>query len=189
MNLGWAIRTINYGNLTLGDIIDSRYGFIYSSNPGPGQLRIGYVNLGGGLAFHNNRFIVGYYIDHINEPNLSPFLGGNSALPMKHVIHAAIKICNFNGDKINLSAIGFLNSNRTFAQLVLRISLNYKSIKLGTMQRLNDALIFCAGYSKDKFQVNYSYDIIMPRLTKKTAGSHELSVGLLLGKVREKKTE
>ena len=43
-----------------------------------------------------------------------------------------------------------------------------------------DAFIFMVGVQQDYFKVGYSYDVTLSQLGNSTAGSHEITIGILL---------
>jgi type IX secretion system PorP/SprF family membrane protein len=186
LNLGLISRSIELGALTFGDQIDSRYGFIYETQQAlPASSRILIPNIGAGIAFHAERFIVGYSLDHINEPNQSLYLGTESKLPARHIGHGAISIYQEENSKYTLSLTGLYIRQQGFQQLVAGFSGSFMRLNTTLMYRNGDALIFCLGYVGKRIQARYSYDLTVSRLTNKTGGAHEISLGFLLGQRKE----
>jgi len=74
--------------------------------------------------------------------------------------------------------------------LNLGIYMIEKSFMFGGWYRNNidfrpDAIIALAGFAKEKFQVGYSFDLTLSKLSNYSYGSHEISLTLFLGQKSE----
>lgn len=183
LNMGLISRSLNMSLAILGDPIDPRYGFIYSGNSG--NPRVIVPNLGLGFAFHGDRFILGYSLNHFNQPNQSFQVGISSKLPASHLVHGALRVYQVDNNKYSIGLTGLYARQQDFTQVVMGIRGSIKRFSAAMMYRNDDALIFCLGYIGNRFQTRYSYDITTSKLTNKTGGSHEISLGILLGQRKE----
>jgi len=61
----------------------------------------------------------------------------------------------------------------------------YGKFNAGMSYRYRDALVFLIGYNFERVHVAYSYDLTTTRLRNYNMGTHEVSIGLDIGKVRK----
>ena len=172
--------------LTFGDQIDSRYGFIYSSNTTITNPNVHYALLNAGLVIHAKRFLLGYSAANINQPTTG-FMA-ESRLPIRQTLHSSIRLLQKEGKRKSALYANLLYiKQQDFHQLLPSISYRYGKWKAGCGFRKGDAAIGMIGYTGKKLSVAYSYDYTISRLTNSTAGSHEFTLGLILGKLNEKR--
>lgn len=179
-------RSLDWSKLTFGDQIDSRYGFIYGTQQVIPNSSIRYINFNVGAVIHSNTFLISYAMHNANSPSIG-FIG-NSRLPMRHTVHGALRIFNHEAkrsSKIYLTAL--YRTQQDFTEIRGGASFQHGKIKLGVLYRNGDALIGMIGFTGKRFVVGYSYDYTVSRLTNATAGSHELSLTYLFGKMKEER--
>ena len=75
-------KALDWSNLTFGDMIDPRRGFIYETADTPRGETVKKVDFGAGLLAFTEKFYAGVAGHHLNEPNES-LVVGTSRLPMK----------------------------------------------------------------------------------------------------------
>ena len=178
-------RVLHPSKLTFGDQIDSRFGFVVPTSSSVTSKRTNFLNLNAGLILHSNRFLAGYSISNLNEPNQSIFFS-NSTLFMRHTLQGAYRI-NMN-NKENLSGFylsAMYSKQRNFSGFLPGIIYRYKSIRAGLAYRNEDAYIINAAYSGKKLSIGYSYDYTISKLTIQTGGSHEITLNFTFGKLNE----
>jgi type IX secretion system PorP/SprF family membrane protein len=181
-------RALDASKLTFGDQIDSRFGFVYqTSDDIPFNRRANFINLNAGLVLHSNRFLIGYSVSNLNEPNQSLSMS-SSILNMRHTLQGAFRI-NFN-DTENLSGF-YLSTHyskqKDFTSFLPGLIYRYKSVRAGLAYRNDDAYILNAAYSGKNLSIGYSYDYTVSKLTNKTGGSHEYTINWTFGKLNEKR--
>lgn len=179
-------RSIDWSKLTFGDQIDSRYGFIYETQQNMSNSSVRYINFNLGAVLHSKTFLVSYAMHNANSPSIG-FID-NSRLPVRHTTHGALRIFNDESKrstKIYLTAL--YRAQQDFSEMRGGASLQYGKIKLGVLYRNRDALIGMLGFTSKRIVVGYSYDYTVSRLTNVTAGSHELFLTYLFGKMQEER--
>lgn len=181
-------RSINAGNMTFSDMIDNRYGFIYSSNQTITNTSVNYFDVNAGAFIFSKKLYGGVGVRHLLFPNESLIQQGENYLPVRVAIHtgAIIKLNKNSKIKSYLSPnILFINQG-LYQQLNIGSYLGKEPVLGGLWFRhtfLNsDALIALIGLSIKKFKIAYSYDWTVSRLAPGTGGSHEISIMLGLGK-------
>ncbi|MEG2070395.1 MAG: PorP/SprF family type IX secretion system membrane protein, partial [Bacteroidales bacterium] len=86
-------KTLNWNNLTWGDMIDPKYGFIYATNePDPGKTSRGIFDLSAGFLGYTKNFYFGVAAHHITNPYEGFLVAPNSdspeaRLPVKWTAH------------------------------------------------------------------------------------------------------
>lgn len=177
--VGFLQRSLNTDNLTFGDQIDDRYGFIYATQEIFDNDEKLFADFAAGALLYNQIFYGGFAFHHITEPN-EGFLG-SSALPFKFTTHFGAMIPL--GKKRKYAGDLFISPNilfqlqQSFYQLNVGLYAGKGPIVGGVWYRNNDSFIALVGLQRDTWRIGYSYDVTISRLTNRTAGSHELSLG------------
>jgi type IX secretion system PorP/SprF family membrane protein len=181
-----ASRKLDPSLLTFGDQIDSRYGFIYSSNTTISYPNVHYALLNAGLVIHAKRFLIGYSAANVNQPNFG-FMA-ESRLPIRQTLHSSLCLFQKEGKrKSALYANVLYMKQQGFHQILPSISYRYGKWKAGCGFRKGDAAIGMLGYTGKRLSIAYSYDYTISTLTNQTGGAHEFTLGLILGKLNEKR--
>jgi type IX secretion system PorP/SprF family membrane protein len=178
-------KYIDWSQLTFGDMIDPRRGFIYQTGDVPrGVGRRGFFDVSAGLVGFSKNFYFGAAFHHLNRPDESMILG-QSRLPVKFTGHvgANIKL----GQRGRYSSTTFLSPNiiyqnqNGFQQLNIGAYLKYESFTIGAWYRNKDAFILTVGINTEKYRIGYSYDLTVSQLGNGVSGgSHEVSLGINL---------
>ncbi len=200
---GVTMKSINYSNLVFGDQI-ARGGDIPTIED-PTQTKI-YLDIGTGALLYTKKFWAGLSLYHLNRPN-ETLLGenGTSTLPIKYSLHSGYKIM-LNSEEKDLSKQRSLSPAMNYrAQLefdqldigfyytrdVLNIGLWYRGLpgfkpyKPGYAN--HDAIAILIGATKDRFNIGFSYDITISKLTMRTFGATELTLSYQMCKLNKKK--
>jgi type IX secretion system PorP/SprF family membrane protein len=181
--VGFMQRSLDTRNLTFGDQIDDRYGFVYTTQEVFDNADKIMFDAGAGAVIYSDVFYGGVAFHHITEPN-EGFLG-NSKLPFKFTAHAGAMIPI--GRSRKYAGEAFISPNilfqlqQSFYQLNVGIYAGKGPFVGGLWYRSNDSFIALVGFQKGIFKIGYSYDITISRLTNATAGSHEISLGFQFG--------
>ncbi|MFM2286264.1 MAG: hypothetical protein RLZZ543_1761 [Bacteroidota bacterium] len=182
-----ASKRLDASLLTFGDQIDSRYGFIYSTSETISYPTYHLALLNAGMVIHAKRFLIGYSAANINRPSTS-FNITSSVLPIRHILQSSYRILQREGKRTSALYANLLYiKQQYFYQVLPSISFRYGKWKLGAGYRYEDALIGMLGYTGKRLSVGYSYDYTVSSLTNITGGSHEFTLGLILGKRNEKR--
>lgn len=181
-------KAIDWSQLTFGDMIDERYGFIYPTNETPVNSSVQGVDFSGGWLAYTKYFYGGFAVHHLTEPKETFLLGDDTQLPRKFTAHMGLVV------PINkrYPKEGAISPNILFQQQGQEFSGNpnarqmylgmygYKGpIVGGIWYRAQDAFIVLVGIHTEYVRFGYSYDITTSKLTNKSGGSHEVSLALL----------
>jgi type IX secretion system PorP/SprF family membrane protein len=175
-------KTIDWSDLTFGDMIDPRYGFVYPTGETPGSDQVNNADFSVGFLGYSEKVFVGAAIHHLTEPVESFFSDNNARLYRKYTVHAGMNI-PFND---RFPEEGSISPNILFQrqgpaqQLMLGLYGKKGPFVLGLWYRTRDSFIVLGGIQLENFRFGYSYDLTVSRLTNKPGGSHELSVGIQL---------
>lgn len=188
--IGFMHRYLDTRHLTFGDMIDTRYGFVYPTEEAFANADKMMFDAGAGAVIYSDMFYGGVAFHHITEPS-EGFLG-NSKLPFKFTAHmgASIPI----GRNRKYAGEAFISPNilfklqQSFYQLNVGIYAGKGPFVGGIWYRSNDSFIALVGFQKGIFKIGYSYDITISKLTNATAGSHEISLGFQFGCKAPRKT-
>lgn len=179
-------KALDWSNLTFGDMIDPRRGFIYETQDTPRGGTVKKVDFGAGLLAFTEKFYVGAAATHLNEPNES-LVVGVSRLPMKITGHAGAKLPlqrSVKGVEAWISPNVLYRIQGEFQQLNLGVYVSKGPLVGGVWYRgffaenNHDALIALVGVETPLMRFGYSYDITISDLTPATGGAHELSLSM-----------
>lgn len=182
----WFQKKIDWTQLTFGDQIDRRKGFVYDTKEVPiTGNKSGWDFTSGFFAYSKklaskNSFYAGAVVHHITEPNEGLLTISN--LPMKITGHGGAKFPIGNHkDDVSISPNFLYQKQANYNQVNLGVFLQKGAFVSGLWYRNKDAFILIVGVESDNFKIGYSYDITVSKLTNKTAGAHELSMALTFG--------
>lgn len=174
----WAQKSVDWSKLTFGDMIDARRGFVYNTNEVKRDAPANYVDFSAGLLGYSEKYFIGVAVHHLTEPNES-VIKGESPLPRKYTFHAGAVIpLEGKGDVATLSPNILFRMQQDFRQINFGMYYSKGPIIGGLWYRNSDAFITLIGIQTGIMKFGYSYDITISDLTNKTAGSHEISLGL-----------
>ncbi len=185
---------INWQKLIFGDQIDNETGAITpggSNIPGtevePDNTNRIYFDVGVGGVYYNKIFYTGFSLKHLNAPDIQFIESGKSesirGVPVRSSFHAGAQIytpsLNIRRNKAYISPqILYVYQNPT-SQLLIGALLDIGVMSVGSWYRYastnGDAFILSAGFEKDFFRIEYSYDITVSSLAG-TGGAHEIGI-------------
>ena len=177
-------KALDWNNLTFGDMIDPRRGFIYETQDTPRGETVKKVDFGAGLFGFTDKFYFGFAGQHLNEPNES-LVVGTSRLPMKLTGHAGAKLPiqrSVKGVEAWIHPSVLYRRQGEFQQLNIGTYVSKGPLWAGVWHRgffkdgTRDALIVLVGVDTPLIRFGYSYDITISDLTPATGGAHELSL-------------
>ncbi len=177
-------KSLDWSQLTFGDMIDPRRGFIYQTGDVPRGGNKSFFDASAGLVGFGKNYYFGLAAHHLTRPNESMILG-DSRLPIRWTGHA--------GTTINIGKRGsFSNKTSISPNIIYQYQNGFQELNIGTYvkhdvftggiwYRNNDAFIILVGIATDKFKIGYSYDLTVSKLGNAiTNGSHEISMGIFL---------
>ncbi|MBD79339.1 MAG: hypothetical protein CL840_10490 [Crocinitomicaceae bacterium] len=181
-------KRIDWSQLTFGDMIDERYGFVYNTQETEPEQSVQNVDFGAGFLAYTKYFYGGFAVDHLTEPDEKFLLADETKLPRKFTLHAGFVIPinkRYPEDGAISPNIMYQSQGKEFSlnptanQLFLGLY-GYKGpIVGGLWWRGRDAFAILVGIKADHVRFGYSYDITYSKLTNKSGGSHEVSMALL----------
>jgi type IX secretion system PorP/SprF family membrane protein len=174
-------RSLDWSQLTFGDQIDPRRGFIYESQDTPRGGTVDNVDFSAGVVIFSETFYGGFAVHHLFEPNES-LIVAEAPLERKYTVHGGATIPinkDIRGESdMTLSPNFLYQSQFGQEQFNLGLYVNKGPLVGGVWYRFNDSFIALVGVDTEHLRVGYSYDLTTSQLTTKTAGSHEVSVAL-----------
>ncbi|MEN8956486.1 MAG: type IX secretion system membrane protein PorP/SprF [Flavobacteriales bacterium] len=175
-------KSLDWSKLSFSDQIDTRRGFVYTSQDVPnGNNRKDGIDFSGGILGFSEKFYFGFAAHHVNQPNES-LVSGTSILPVKFTGHAGavipIRKSRYKKSTATISPNILFRSQGTFQQLNIGVYVNKGPIWTGVWYRNGDAFIVLLGIQTEKVRLGYSYDVTTSELTLATAGSHEVSFSM-----------
>lgn len=169
-------KTLDWSQLTFGDMIDPRRGFAYSTYDVPRGGKVSNVDFNAGILANFYNISIGISVHHFTQPNES-LLTGNSPLPMKFggQLGYSLRI-GLPKSELKLEPYLMYYSQNNFQLLQGGLNVNYRNILIGYMMRNKDSYAFLGGFKNDRLTIAYSYDITTSSLgNSNTGGSHEFT--------------
>lgn len=186
-NLGWDLN-----HLRFPDQIDPNNGFTnQTSATAPDKTSIFYPDFAAGAMAYGPAWYAGFAAHHLNQPSQGFY--SEDPVPMKLTANAG-GLINLSEERRRQSSLGLgqpvISPNFIyqyqggFHYFNYGLYLDWRPFIVGTWFRhttINyDAFIFMVGVQQDYFKIGYSYDVTLSQLGNSTAGSHELTLGILL---------
>jgi type IX secretion system PorP/SprF family membrane protein len=203
---GGVQRSIDYSALVFGDQIAR--GGAGTSVENISTIRTTYFDASTGLLAYSERSWAGFSINHFNRPNQS-LVEEEAKLPGDFKFHCGHKFIlegddsesgRKNAEKNSITAAFNYKKQSKFNQIDLGLYYSrnyfvtgvwYRGIPLWrpySWYQNNDAIIFLVGLSSDKFNIGYSYDWTLSKLSNvSSGGSHEISLSYQICPKKKKK--
>jgi len=194
LQFGYGSRNIDYNNLLYSDQLGA--GNVDPNDATFRQIldnggRVDYFDFGAGILIYNRKYWFGLSAHHINQPSNS-FTGESTILPMKISAQVGARFTVMTGGMRNRKESYFVPSliyrnQSLFDQLDFGFQYIYPPVMFGIWYRgipfqeqidyfNHDGIVFMLGLNLEIFEVGYSYDFTVSRLSNVGAGAHELSI-------------
>jgi type IX secretion system PorP/SprF family membrane protein len=169
-------ETLDRSQLTFGDMIDARRGFVWNTEETIPSQNKSNVDFSAGMIGYGANYFFGVAVNHINQPDVG--LLGASALPAKITIHGGGTIQLEKREEHYLSPNILFQQQQKFMQLDIGLYYVRGPFVAGLWYRSSDAAIGLIGIQNKRMKIGYSYDVTISKLAANTAGSHEISMQL-----------
>ena len=181
MEAAYMEKSVDWDELTFGDMIDPRYGFVYETQETPGSPKINNADFSAGVIGYSKTYFFGAAVHHLTEPEESFFDDPQAKLYRKYTVHAGANyVFNKRAPEEGGISPNILYMRQGKAeQLNLGVYLKKGPFVGGMWYRVQDAFIVLVGLQNDYFKFGYSYDLTTSQLTNEPGGSHEISLALL----------
>lgn len=190
LQAGYNTMRLDFNDFTFADQIITGSSTTVETQP---LSNTGYADFSSGLLLFSKKTWIGFSAHHLNRP-INSLIEEDGRLPIKYSLHSGIVIPLGTGTedlKYNFQSLSpafqFKKQGR-YDQFDLGLYYNYHSLVLGCWYRgipvlktyekkysNNDAIAFILGFSSDKLNVGYSYDMTISKLSAASGGAHEIS--------------
>jgi type IX secretion system PorP/SprF family membrane protein len=193
---GLVFKQFNIGTLVFPSGINQLTGEVteWVSNIYSDENRL-YPDFSVGAIGQHGEYFWGAAVSHLNRPNESIIEGDQKGrVPIKVTVHGGGRLHRLHygllSREFTLSPNILYQQQGSFKQVNLGIYMIEKSFQFGGWFRNNldirpDALIFLAGFVQDKFQLGYSFDYTISKLSNYSYGSHEISFTIFPGRKKD----
>lgn len=190
---GLMLKQYHAGTLIFPSEIDQSSGEITGETPInlESEKRM-FPDFAVGLVGQHNEVYYGLSFHHLTMPEESITEGDQKGkLPLKATFHVGARSRKLHhgllSREFTLSPNLLYQQQGSFKQINLGIYMIEKAFLFGGWFRNNfdirpDALIFLAGFAKERFQFGYSFDLTLSKLSNYSYGSHEISLTFFIGK-------
>jgi type IX secretion system PorP/SprF family membrane protein len=181
-------KTIDWSQVIFGDMIDSQYGYVYTTKEKEPIPTRGYADFSAGILGYGTNYYFGAAVHHLTEPDEGFLKDSESPLPRKYTLHGGVVIrIDQAGHNVVYPSILFQHQAR-ISQFNLGIYTKIKDSFVGGLwYRMNDSFIILMGVEQKSFTFGFSYDITVSKLSMQSAGAMELSASYVFGCSPEKK--
>ncbi|MCS6821035.1 MAG: type IX secretion system membrane protein PorP/SprF [Microscillaceae bacterium] len=207
LQLGYAIRSLGFSQLTFGDQYDNNglTGALTAERFATDQ--ISYLDINSGTVIYNKRFWLGVAGHHLNRPSQDIVrIQGQNRLPIRFSVHGGVRLPlskyehrpfgrkyrqNYETEEANLSPMFLYKRQGNFDQLDIGAYFAYESLVLGLWYRgipikqyvrgiyNNESIVALVGVHYNGIHVGYSYDHTISNLAGNTGGVHEITLSYL----------
>ncbi|MFW6289637.1 MAG: type IX secretion system membrane protein PorP/SprF [Mariniphaga sp.] len=193
---GMVYKQFNVSNLIFPSGIDQLTGEIseWVSQLHADENKL-YPDFGIGAVGQHGEYFWGAALHHLNRPDESVFEGDQKGrLPVKTTLHAGARLHRLHygllSREFTLSPNILYRHQGSFKQLNLGIYMIEKVFIFGAWYRNNldlrpDALIALVGVAVERFQLGYSVDFTLSKLSGYSYGTHEISLRIFPGRIKE----
>lgn len=174
----WFQKSVDWGKLTFGDMIDRRHGFVYNTLESQREPNKQGWDFSTGVFGYSKNFYGGFAAKHLTQPDEG--LLTISKLPLKVTGHFGAMIPV--GDKkseMSVSPNVLFQKQQDFQELNIGLYFKKSAIVSGLWYRNRDAVVLLLGIQVDNFRIGYSYDVTISKLTNATYGAHEISLAAM----------
>ena len=180
-------KSVNRSNLTFGDMIHPRRGFVFSTSDVITAKPVNLFDFSAGILGYSDRFYFGFATHHLTEPKISLMAGSSSEslLNRRYTAHMGTEITLgsksvYSEENETLSPSVLFVKQGDYQQL--NVGLYYKKGKyvVGAWYRNVDSFIITLGIDTKILRMGYSYDLTTSQLGAYSGGSHEISLALKL---------
>ena len=196
LQLSYVTRSINFSRLSFASQFDDNGFKGGNTNENSNFNSISYADISTGGLLYSEKYWIGFSAHHLNRPDQS-FMKGESRLPVKAALFGGYKFSftpewrkrHVNPDEEKSISPTFLYKMQGKSdQLDLGLYGRYNKLVLGIWYRgipvklyksekaNNDAIILLFGVIHNGFQIGYSFDYTISKLTIMSGGSHELTL-------------
>ncbi len=175
-------RSVNTNDLVFADMIDPRYGVIFSNSESINTQPILTPDFSAAMLFNRKNYFFGVNVSHIPHSIVPEH---SLILPMKITAHIGAAFPIIKNDSKRPSYILEPNvvyiRQQNFNMLYYGMYFDISSIALGVFYRQDlkfhfDAMILSFHMDIKQFKIGYSYDVTLSRFLKQSLGSHEISL-------------
>tara|TARA_B100000795_G_scaffold112225_1_gene82988 strand:- start:3203 stop:4192 length:990 start_codon:yes stop_codon:yes gene_type:complete len=192
VNRGFALKAgfeasfrmldLDWSQLTFGDMIDQKYGFIYptqediANNPSS----VAHIDFSSGVIGYTQNLFFGMAFHHMTQPEQG-FIS-ESQLPSKFTAHMGgnFPLSKYKNNVTTISPNFLYQKQQDFQQFNYGVYI-YRGPLVGGLWARNslenfDSFILMFGVIQETFKFGYSYDITVSNLkNSNTMGAHEIS--------------
>tara|TARA_B110000483_G_scaffold83588_1_gene103715 strand:- start:132 stop:1001 length:870 start_codon:yes stop_codon:yes gene_type:complete len=187
-------KSVNRSNLTFGDMIHPRRGFVLSTQDVVNYAPVDIFDFSAGILGYTDKFYVGFATHHLTEPSFSYISTTNTSfLNRRYTVHAGTEISLnskslFSEEEKSLSPSILFIKQGDFQQLNFGLYYKKGNYVVGAWYREGDSFIVTLGMNTKLLRIGYSYDLTTSQLGIYSGGSHEISIALKLYCAPKKKS-
>ncbi|MDO5759563.1 MAG: type IX secretion system membrane protein PorP/SprF [Bacteroidota bacterium] len=187
-------HSLDWDELVFGDMIDTRYGQIYSTTMAtrPDETSKTYVDFGAGALLYGESWYAGVSAVNLTRPK-NGFIS-YTRLPIKFTANAGMRFNlrrdvrrtnAFFGQPVISPNIIFQHQGE-FNELNYGLYLDWSPFVFGAWYRQSmsfsnsDAVVLLFGLQWGDYKIGYSYDITVSSLSNVSGGAHEVSLSAKL---------
>jgi len=194
LQAGLVYKQLDPSGLVFPSMINQLTGVVSGSLPANMEYAdLFYPDFAFGVVEQLREFFGGLSFHHLNQPSESLLTGDQEGkLPLKLTLHVGGGIHRLHRELLSreftLSPNLIYQQQGPFKQLNTGMYMIEYPLLFGMWYRNNlsvkpDALIFLLGIATGRFQLGYSFDYTLSKLSAYSYGSHEISLTFLFGQL------
>lgn len=178
ISMAYHQKSFNWGALTFEDQLRAGSGNIYPTAERFGQSQTNLLDVGVGLVYAADKLLVGLNVAHINTPKERFNPESDAVLPRRYTAHMAYRIEKFTYSKQAYSITPSVVFEKQAGLSYLSVGgfWNNQFLTLGSYYRVNQAMVFTAGFTFDQFNIGYSYDYYLSNARHNFGATNEFTL-------------
>lgn len=156
LSAGFVYKNVDWSQLSFGDQIDPRSGFIYSTNEiAPNAWYRGFPDFSGGLWFTRKHLFLGFSALHLTQPDEGLF--GVSKMPMQLYYNAGYHIRITPELYLTPSLIIMNKLNLYYLQPSLSLAFKNRYLVLLNYRNLNTLMLYAGTQLKENLRLTFGW--------------------------------
>ncbi len=156
LSAGFIYKAIDWSQLSFGDQIDPRSGFIWNTNEiGPSKPSRSFPDFSGGLWYSRKHLFLGFSAQHLTQPDEGFF--GVSKMPMQLNYNAGYHIPVSKQIVITPSLIVMNKVNIYYFQPSLSVALKNRYLLMLNYRNLNTLMIYAGAQLKENLRLTFGW--------------------------------
>lgn len=189
LNANYLQKRFDWSNLVFEDQMRSGGNVMYPTEERFGQTNTSLFDLGIGATYSTDKILAGFQVAHINKPKEHFSQDSEAKLPIRYTLHLAYTIEQYLFSHKAYHIVPNVIFEKQGGSNYLNVGAYWSNglLSAGAHYRVNQAMIFSAGFSFDQFGFGYSYDYFLANAETSFGNTNEFTLSYRFALKKKKK--